>query len=227
MPNWNPGSRAALHLPALALALTLAGLATAHAHHVMGGQTPATFVQGLLSGLGHPVIGIDHLAFIVAMGVAVGVAGLSLAIPALFIVASGLGVALHVRGIALPNVEFIVAVSVLLVGAAIASGRAMRTSGWTPGWTSGWTSGWTWGWAALFAIAGLFHGYAFGESIFGAEPTPLAAYLVGLVIVQGALATGVALIAQRSSAAAVQPRLAGAAIAGGGIAVFAGQLVPA
>ena len=221
MPNWNPGSRAALHLPALALALTLAGLATAHAHHVMGGQTPATFVQGLLSGLGHPVIGIDHLAFIVAMGVAVGVAGLSLAIPALFIVASALGVALHVRGIALPNVEFIVAVSVLLVGAAVASGRAMRTSGWTSGWT------WTWGWAALFAVAGLFHGYAFGESIFGAEPTPLAAYLVGLVIVQGALATGVALIAQRSSAAAVQPRLAGAAIAGVGIAVLAGQLVPA
>jgi urease accessory protein len=219
MPNCNPGSRAVLRLPALALALSLAGGATAHAHHVMGGQTPATFMQGLLSGLGHPVIGIDHLAFIVAMGVAVGVAGLSLAIPALFIVASGLGVALHVRGIALPNVEFIVAVSVLLVGAAVASGRAMRTSSWT--------SGWTWGWAALFAIAGLFHGYAFGESIFGAEPTPLAAYLVGLVIIQSALATGVALIARRSSAGAVRPRLAGAAIAGIGLAVLAGQLVPA
>jgi urease accessory protein len=223
MPNWNPGSRAVLRLPALALALSLAGLATAHAHHVMGGQTPATFVQGLLSGLGHPVIGIDHLAFIVAMGVAVGVAGLSLAIPALFIVASALGVALHVRGIALPNAEFIVAASVLLVGAAVASGRAMRTKSWTPGWASSWT----WGWAALFAIAGLFHGYAFGESIFGAEPTPLAAYLAGLVIMQGALATGIALVARRSSAGAVQPRLAGAVIAGIGLAVLAGQLVPA
>jgi urease accessory protein len=189
----------------------------------MGGQTPATFMQGLLSGLGHPVIGIDHLAFIVAMGVAVGVAGLSLAIPALFIVASGIGVALHVRGIALPVAEFVVAASVLVVGTMVASGRAMQTSGWA----SGWTSGWTWGWAALFAIAGLFHGYAFGESIFGAEPTPLAAYLLGLVIIQSALATGVALMARRSSVAAVQPRLAGAVIAGIGLAVLAGQLVPA
>ena len=28
--------------------------ASASAHHVMGGKTPATFVEGLLSGLGHP-----------------------------------------------------------------------------------------------------------------------------------------------------------------------------
>ncbi len=53
-----------------------------YAHHVMGGRMPATFAEGLLSGLGHPVIGIDHLAFIVAVGLAVGVAGLSLAMPA-------------------------------------------------------------------------------------------------------------------------------------------------
>ena len=70
MPNWISGSRAALRLPALVLAATIASVAAAHAHHVMGGQTPATFVQGLLSGFGHPIIGIDHLAFIVAMGVA-------------------------------------------------------------------------------------------------------------------------------------------------------------
>jgi urease accessory protein len=41
------------------LALTLAGLVAATpalAHHAMDGQTPSTFVQGLLSGLGHPVI---------------------------------------------------------------------------------------------------------------------------------------------------------------------------
>ena len=27
----------------------------------MGGKTPSTFAEGLLSGLGHPVIGPDHL----------------------------------------------------------------------------------------------------------------------------------------------------------------------
>jgi urease accessory protein len=47
---------------------------------------------------------------------------------------------------------------------------------------------------AFFAIAGLAHGYAYGESIAGAEPTPLIAYLAGFVIVQIAIgAAGYAL----------------------------------
>lgn len=200
----------ALRASLLALALMVATGAPAEAHHMMGGRTPSTFMEGLLSGLGHPVIGLDHLAFIIAIGVAVGIAGLNLAIPALFIAASAVGVALHVGGLTLPGAELLVALSVLTAGALIAFGRAMRVSAW----------------AALFVIGGLLHGYAFGESIYGAEASPLMAYLVGLVIVQAAIATGVALIARRSRAAAVEPRLAGAAIAGIGIAVLAGQFLP-
>src|SRR5262244_1869797 len=53
----------------LGFAATLAGALLladpAFAHHLMGGRMPSTFVEGLLSGLGHPVIGIDHLAFLV------------------------------------------------------------------------------------------------------------------------------------------------------------------
>ena len=199
-----------LRASALALMLLVVASAPAEAHHVMGGRTPSTFMEGLVSGLGHPVIGIDHLAFIVAIGVAAGVAGLNLAVPALFIAVSALGVALHMRGIALPGGEVLVALSVLVAGTMIALGRSVHA----------------WAWAALFAVAGLVHGYAFGESIYGAEASPLAAYLVGLVIVQTVVATGVALLARRSAAAAMQPRLAGAAIAGIGIAVLAGQIVP-
>jgi len=197
--------------PALVLVLSVATAVPAEAHHVMGGRTPSTFLEGLLSGLAHPVIGLDHLAFIVAVGVAVGVAGLNLIIPALFIAASAAGVALHVRGTTLPGGEILVALSVLVAGAAIALGRSMRA----------------WVWTALFVAAGLVHGYAFGESIYGAEASPLVAYLVGLVVVQSVLATVVALIARRSGAAAVEPRLAGAAIAGIGLAILAGQLLPA
>src|SRR6516164_1437322 len=75
----------------------------ASAHHVMGGRTPSTFMEGLLSGLGHPVIGLDHLAFLVAIGVAVGVFGLNLLLPIAFIVAMALGVLLHAGGGALPG----------------------------------------------------------------------------------------------------------------------------
>jgi hydrogenase/urease accessory protein HupE len=41
---------------------------------------------------------------------------------------------------------------------------------------------------ALFVMVGLIHGYALGESIYGAERTPLAAYPVGLAVIQSAVA---------------------------------------
>lgn len=200
-----------VRLATLVLALTVAFILPAQAHHVMEGRTPETFMQGLLSGLAHPVIGLDHLAFIVAMGVATGIASLNPVMPVVFIVASTLGVGLHVQGVALPAVELVVAASVLLIGALIAAGRALPTGGWL----------------ALFALAGLFHGYAFGESIFGAERAPLAAYLAGLAIVQTVLATGIALIVRRGTADMMHPRLAGAAIAGIGITILSRIAIPA
>ncbi|HSD93122.1 MAG TPA: HupE/UreJ family protein [Methyloceanibacter sp.] len=194
------------------LAALLASMGTAAAHHVMGGGLPSTFSQGLLSGLGHPVIGPDHLAFLIAVGIAVGVGGLSLALPVVFVAASAIGVALHVYGLDLPGAELIIALSVIIAGVLVARGRALPLGAW----------------AVLFGLAGLAHGYAYGESIFGAEPTPLWAYLAGLVIVQSALTLGVALVARRSGAevSALAPRLAGAAIVGVGLTALIGQIVP-
>jgi len=41
----------------------------------MGGKTQSTFAEGLLSGIGHPKIGPGYLAFLLALGIAVGGAG--------------------------------------------------------------------------------------------------------------------------------------------------------
>jgi urease accessory protein len=205
--NFRLSSRAALAVLAL-----LSTTPFASAHHVMDGATPSTFVEGLLSGLGHPVIGPDHLAFLLAIGVAVGVGGLNLALPALFVVASAIGVTLHVNGVDLPAAEMVVAVSVLLAGVLIARGRALPISIW----------------AGLFIAAGLFHGYAFGESIMGAERAPLYAYLLGLVLIQSALTIAIALVARhrRGSVSDLVPRLAGVAIVAVGLATLIGQLAP-
>src|SRR5262249_6928628 len=149
----------------------LATAGTASAHHLMGGKTPSTLADGILSGLGHPIIGPDHLAFLVALGIAVGVGRLSLAIPFLFLVAMACGVAAHVAAINIPAAELIVALSVVIAGVLLALSRGIPASGW----------------AAIFSIAGFFHGYSYGESIYGAETSPLAAYLVGLVAIQALL----------------------------------------
>jgi urease accessory protein len=183
------------------------------AHHVMGGKTPASFIEGLLSGLGHPIIGPDHFAFLIAVGIVVGASGLNLALPLVFVAAMAIGVAVHVAGIGVPAAEIIVALSVLLAGFLLARARPLPLSAWT----------------LLFAAAGFFHGFAYGESIFGAEPAPLAAYLVGLAAIQAALTIFVALAVRRLGAEVrgLAPRLAGAAILGVGFATLMGQLLPA
>ena len=33
------------------------------AHQPMGGVVPETLLHGLMSGVGHPIIGLDHFAF--------------------------------------------------------------------------------------------------------------------------------------------------------------------
>ena len=185
----------------------------AFAHHVMGGRMPANFGEGLLSGLGHPIIGLDHFAAVVAVGC---LAAAHRAAPALaigFVLAMMAGVALHLLGAAVPAGEIMVALSVVVLGATMLQRRQMPVG------------------AALmlFAITGLLHGYALGESIYGAEPTPLYAYLLGLAVIQSAVALaamGVAQAIAKKSADLSPLRLIGAGIAGIGIAVLAQQIIP-
>jgi urease accessory protein len=185
----------------------------AFAHHAMGGQLPSTFAEGFLSGLGHPVIGLDHLAFIVAAGVIAGIAGLGLWMPVVFVVASILGVSIHLQEVNLPAVELLIALSVVVIGILLAGDWSKLGRG---------------AWAAIFAAAGLLHGYAYGESIVGAEPAPLWAYLAGLAIIQSAIAVGMAALASRQewTTSTLAPRLVGAVVLGIGIAALAGQVLP-
>lgn len=201
-------SRMLALLAAVPAALALAA-PPASAHHAMDGAMPSTFAEGFISGLAHPVIGVDHLAFLVAVGVATAVGAMPLWMPVAFVAASAAGVGLHLALVDLPAAELVIAASVLLAGVLLAGGVRVATGAWL----------------ALFAVAGLFHGYAYGESIVGAEPTPLYAYLAGLVIIQSILAIGVAVVAGRAFSA-LAPRLAGAAVAGIGFAALVGQVVP-
>lgn len=187
--------------------------APAFAHHLMGGRTPSTFTEGLLSGLGHPVIGLDHFAAVVAVGC---LAAAHRAAPALaigFVVAMMAGVALHLHGTTVPAAEILVALSVIFLGVFMLRGRDVAAS---VAFVS-------------FAIVGLIHGYALGESIYGAEQTPLYAYLLGLAVIQSAIALA-AMQMTRSLGqrdVGMSPlRLVGAGIAGIGLAVLMQQIVP-
>ena len=73
----------------------------------------------------------------------------------------------------------------------------------------------------LAALAGLFHGWAYGAAVVGAEATPLLAYLAGFGVTQLLIALGVGIVARQlwkvARADALQPRLAGALVAGVGL----------
>lgn len=204
--------KTSLAFVAFAIATLLAG--PAFAHHVMGGQMPADFSSGFLSGLGHPIIGLDHFAAVVAVGclAAAHRAGVALALG--FVVAMTAGVALHVQGLSMPGTEALVALTVVALGILMLRRKVLPAAGVL----------------AIFALAGLLHGYALGESIYGVERTPLYAYLFGLAVIQSVVALtalNVTRMLVRKSAEAVGLRLVGAGIAGVGIAIFVQQAVPA
>lgn len=167
------------------------------AHHPFGGSTPDSPLAAFLSGLGHPVIGLDHLAFIIAAGLMAAAMGRGLSIPVSFVLASLLGTGVHLIGLALPVPELMISASVLGFGVLLALKRRPNHRVVT----------------GLAAAAGLFHGYAYGEAIFGAQMGPLVAYLAGFAAIQTAIALGAYWIGRLATRIA-EPRGLGLRFAG-------------
>ncbi|MEI6330396.1 MAG: HupE/UreJ family protein [Pseudanabaena sp. ELA645] len=154
---------------AIALGFSLLVVASpASAHHAMGGGMPSNFFEGFLSGLAHPVIGVDHLAFIIAIGLVAALKPQGWLIPIAFVLSAMLGTGIHLLGVSLPVVELVVSASILLFGILLAIKHSPNILVMV----------------ALSAVAGLFHGYAYGEAIFGAQTTALVAYLCGFTVIQ-------------------------------------------
>ena len=192
-------------------ALLPAGLfaSPALAHHPLGGEVPQTVIHGLLSGIGHPIIGFDHLAFILGIGLLAAFQRSWYAMPAAFVAGTIAGTLLILGGTGLPAVEAVIGLSVLLVGALAAFGRRLPAASA----------------AAVAGLAGIFHGWAYGEAVVGAEPTPVLAYLAGFGATQMAVAMaamlGARLLMGGGRSASMAPRLAGAMVAGVGLTYLA------
>jgi urease accessory protein len=144
------------------------------AHHAMDNALPANAFQGFVSGIAHPIIGLDHLLFVLAIGAACHFFGRRAETIAIFIVATLAGTAAHLYQATLPYADAWVALSLVLLGILLTKGVQFLRSRAS---------------LALFAIAGIVHGYAYGEAIVGAEATPLFAYLAGFAVVQLCIAS--------------------------------------
>lgn len=146
----------------------LSSAGQAMAHHAFGSKVPANFFEGFISGLAHPIIGLDHFAFVVAIGLLSVGFSLGVLIPLGFVFTALLGTGAHLLEINLPAAEIVIA------GSAIAFGTMLLTQK-RPSLSM---------LATLASFAGFYHGYAYGESIVGADMTPLLAYLLGFSVIQ-------------------------------------------
>jgi urease accessory protein len=197
------------------LAVVIALLCVAEpalAHHVMGGQTPTSFIQGLLSGLGHPVIGPDHLAAVIAVGCLAAAHPRGALLIIGYVAAMMIGAAAHIGEATVAGAEIFVALSVIALGLLLLRDRPLRLDVAI----------------ALFAFTGLVNGYALGESIAGAEPAPLYGYFVGLALIQSAIALAVmGMVPMLTARKSMASRLIGGLVLGVGVGVLGVQLISA
>lgn len=179
------------------------------AHHPLGGLPMQTFSDGVLSGIGHPLLGFDHLFFVVLVGIVAAYTGFLRRAPLAYVGAMAIGCLMMSFGIGLPLKEFVIGLSLVVVGYFVLSGKPLNMP----------TA------MGLFAVFGLFHGSAFGDSIASQElavgGSVLVGYLIGLGALQYliAIAAGLAMVHvwKALEATAMAPRLAGAAITGVGV----------
>jgi urease accessory protein len=179
----------------------------------MGGTMPVSFTDGLFSGLGHPIIGLDHLAAVIAVGCLAASQRHGALVVVGYVVAMAVGAAAHIGEATVAGAEIFVALSVIALGLVLVRARPLRLDIAV----------------ALFAFAGLVHGYALGESIAGAQPAPLYAYFIGLVVIQSAIALvamqGARMLAARAALEPTLSRVLGAAVIAVGLGVLVLQFV--
>ncbi len=131
----------------------------------------AALSGGFLAGFVHPLSGFDHLLAMVAVGLWGAFLGrpLIVLLPVVFPTVMAIGGALGMVGAPMPPVEFGIAISVVLLGSAVAFGWRAPV------------------WLASFAVAifALFHGYAHGAELPSmADPV---AFSLGFIVATGSL----------------------------------------
>lgn len=177
----------------------MVGPATAH--------TGVGAVHGFQAGVLHPLLGLDHVLAMVAVGLWAGLVGgkARLAYPLGFVAMMVVAGLWGMSGGALPGVEIGIAVSVIVLGLAI----ALKL---TPPLAAGTAA------CALFAI---FHGHAHGAEL--PDGAGAFSYAAGFVLATAALhGLGLAAAGALAQRAPLLARVAGGGLVLAGFAILAG-----
>lgn len=160
LPLNRPATLALLSM--LGCGLLLAAPASAH-HASELLQLPPTRLSGLLSGLAHPILGPDHLLFLLALSL-VGLRRRALWMLALLAVSLG-GSLLGLAWPGLPWAEGLGSFTLVLLALVLMTRLPI----------------------GLLLPAFALHGYLLSASVIGWNQAPLSFYLLGLLLSQGGL----------------------------------------
>lgn len=169
-----------------------------HSHEVAVGG-------GLLAGLLHPLLGLDHLLAMVTVGLLSAQLGgrARWAIPGAFLASMLIGGLLGMQGFAFAGVEYGIAASLVVLGLAVAFRRSLHLA--IP--------------MAMAGIFGAFHGHAHGtEMPHIASPALYAAGFVVATLGLHLCGLGLGSLGQANKQGSLALRLAGAAVATAGLA---------
>ena len=140
-----------------------------YSHHPLNGGLMTNFYDGFLSGVGHPILGLDHLIFIIGVGLISYLSSKLLNYSVSFIGGTFIGLFSILFGFYLPFYEIIISFTLLLLGYLILVKDQVRYKGF------------------LFTTFGIFHGWAYG-AIFSTEVklnlNVLMGYSLGLFFTQ-------------------------------------------
>ena len=133
----------------------------AEAHHPWESQKESfSIIQGFFSGLAHPLLGMDHLIFLISVGL-VGRLSSFTRVPFLLICGTVGAIASQFFPI-FPGAELLMGISIIC--SALVAFCKLPT--------------------VLMPGLILAHGFVLGNSMIGIEPTPLSAYFVGLLVIE-------------------------------------------
>lgn len=169
---------------------------------------------GFLAGLLHPVLGLDHFLAMLSVGIVSAQLGGKkiFTIPALFVLSMIAGAVAGLRGQAWPLGEVGIAVSVVVLGLAIATVKE-HGNGWAV--------------MAVVVLFGSLHGHAHGlELPKSADPVYYAAGFVTSTSLIHLLGVAIGHGLTRRAPLAVLLRHMGSAMAGMGLMILLGSVAP-
>lgn len=187
------------------IAISLAIPLTVFLHAYGGG--------GILSGFLHPILGLDHLLAMVAVGlISAQIGGKAIwTIPTAFVVAMAVGGIIGLLAIPLPVVEYGITGSVLILGLALLANKKL------PMWLI----------MIVVSLFAMFHGHAHGTELPELSQTIglIIAYVAGFLIATAGLHVVGALMgimATRNKQGEMVLRIGGAVLAVVGVILVSG-----